>query len=172
MHTRWDDFAAALGALLEWLPADSRLIIDEKRSDGRLVQFAKFTYLLHAEVGGRPPPKGRLRKLLSPPSESERAEELAWELVGERLAGAGWSAPVPKEGHPNWWCELPASATRADYDALAAEVTRVFTAELRVAEPPDLQYTAWQEEPRRNGIPRFARDLELDSLGLTRFATP
>lgn len=172
MDPRWKDFAAALGAVLEWLPSNSTLIINESRPYGQLTQFAKWPDGLHAEAGGRPPRKSKLRRLLSPPSESERAEEVCWDHFEERLAGAGWSPPL-KGGSPHWWRELPASATRHDYDALAAEVTRIFAAELRVIEPTDLEYTAWQDgEPRWNGIPRFSHDLELDSLGLTRFATP
>lgn len=166
VNPRWKDFTAALGAVLEWLPYDSKLIIEPRSAVGSLVQFAKWREGMRAEVGGRPPPKRMLRRLLSPPSDTERAEELAWNEFTERLAGTRWFPPESERSNPNWWCELPSSATRQDYYALAAEVTRIFGAELQLTEPSDLQYTAWHEQRHRD------RDLELDSLGLVRFATP
>lgn len=165
---RWDEFSTVLGAVLHALPADSTLIIQEKPPEGRppesrFVQFAKWGDILHAEVGSGSPPKRWLRRLLSSPSAVERAKELAWVFVEERLTGSGWSAP-PENGHPNWWREQPASAPRQDQDKLAGDVTWVLAEVFGVAEPTELQYTAWRDEPHE--------DLELHTLGLSRFATP
>ncbi|POX37895.1 hypothetical protein C3486_26105 [Streptomyces sp. Ru73] len=158
--SQWTDFTAALGAALQEMPAyndGSKLTLNEKPPESLFVGFIKDQDGLTAEIGPVPSrgAPARLAALLSPRGRALRRQ---WAEFGSRLTAAGWTPPQAKERW-SWTQELPEPADRADYERLAAAVTRVLADELHLV-PSALTYTAFQEDP--------LRDLQFDGLGTQR----
>ncbi|WP_405167253.1 hypothetical protein OG203_20495 [Nocardia sp. NBC_01499] len=144
----WAEFAAGLAEELAGLADGAVVKIIQSASISQVRPYAQFRQLddiLWAEIVGD--------KWLDPAAQ-------AGADGNQLLADAGWQRPDFDHGD-NWWLESPWPMSSATYRRLAASVVTGLRDALRVADPAELVYQAWDENADNRGI-------ELPLLGLTR----
>ncbi|WP_157430237.1 TY-Chap domain-containing protein [Actinomadura oligospora] len=126
----WSEFARRLGRELTALERDTILIVREREESRHYVQAMREPDRLYAEAVSN--------NFLDGPLLLTLADE-------EVMSDAGWRPPADPgmAGPRNWWTELPAFATAADYARLAEVMVTALRDVQAVRRPSDLVYESF-----------------------------